>query len=148
MNDDYTAVSALIERMTDLQLEVAGLRPTYDARPAVVAWHQVGTGAILANASAAIAFPVGGSAPFVARQMRLWSTGPLLINIKVSSMGEAFAAGPMHSVATFGPATNPEPLNLDRPWLMDERATIMVEVQNLTAAANEFAIILVGYRAK
>ena len=147
--DAYTTTDALIERLTDIQLEVAGLRPNRDNRPAVVSYNATGAGALAASASAMWSFPVNGKDPFVARQLRLWSTGPLLINIRVSTYADALSyTGPLHSVAAFGPAANPEPLILDRPWLIPETATVFLDVQNLTAAINEVAFLMVGYRAQ
>ena len=140
------SIEAILGRFADSQFEAAGLRPDRRVRPAHVAYSLYGANALAASATKTDSFAIGGSSPFVCTSIQCWSTGPFLINLRPSTMPEDFGTTAGHSNGLFGPAASPIPLPLPRPWLLDNRATVRIDLTDLSAAINTIALVLVGFR--
>jgi hypothetical protein len=140
------SLEAILGRFADAQFEAAGLRPDRRVRPAMVAYTLAGANALGANATKGDSFPIAGSSPFVCTSIQCWSTGPFLVNLRPTTMPEDFGSAAGHSNGLFGPASAPIPLMLPRPWLLDQRATVRIDLTDLSAAANTIALILLGFR--
>jgi hypothetical protein len=148
MAEDYSNLQAILDRLSDGQAEIAGLRPTRDIRPAMVPYNLYGANALAANASKTDSFAIGGSDRFIATEVRFTSTGSVLLNLRPSTMPEDWSTGAFHSVAGFGPQAAPMPLMLPRPWLLEPTTTVRVDMTDLSAATNPLFLLLVGFRVR
>ena len=146
--DNYGALAAILDRLTDSQAELAGLRPSRDIRPNIVSYNGIGALQLTASQTQNIMFPIGGSDKFICTEIRFTAVGSVLMNLRPSTMPEDFSTGPFHSYAAFGPQAAPMPLILARPWLMDPATVVRVDLTDLSAAINPFAFALVGFRVK
>lgn len=146
--DNYGALAAILDRLTDSQAELAGLRPSRDIRPNLVSYNGVGALQLTASQTRSDTFAIGGSDKFICTEIRFTSTGSALLNMRPSTMPEDFSTGPFHSFAAFGPQAAPMPLILARPWLLDPTTVMRLDLTDLSGAVNPFAFILVGFRVK
>ncbi len=143
MADD---IERILSRFADAQFEAAGLRPDRRIRPAIVNYNLTGANALTALQTKSDTFYIGGSCPFICTELRFWSTGPVLINIKPNTMPEDFGFNAGHSNALFGPSAAPVALPLSRPYLLDNKGIIKIDLTDLSNAVNSLGLALIGFR--
>ena len=133
----------LLNLFADSMFEAHGLRPDRRIRPATVPFNYT----LGANATISPNFNIGGSSPFIVTEVRGWFTGLATVNLRPSTYDEGLSTGGMHSTALFGPPAAPRAFVLPRPWLLDPRTVMTVDLADQSTSSNPLGIVLVGFRS-